>query len=122
MVLVKTSPRDRDDGCRGAARLGHDLGIRRDTYIEAVSLLGCERAALALLINAERDARNENRLTARCYFAGMTERACSWRIRLCRDLAIAKEYGKRRLRAVSDVAESIGDSQGCCFLVHDICR
>ena len=77
---------DWDDACRGAARLGHDLGIRRDTYIEAVSLLGREAAALALVITAERDARNEIRLTAGCYFAGMTERARTGQLDLNKSL------------------------------------
>lgn len=78
---------DWDDACRGAARLGHDLGIRRDTYIEAVSLLGREAAALALFITAERDARNEIRLTAGCYFAGMTERARTGQLDLNKSLS-----------------------------------
>jgi replication initiation protein RepC len=83
---VSSKTPDWDDACRGAARLGHDLGIRRDTYIEAVSLLGREGAALALFITAERDARNEIRLTAGCYFAGMTERARTGQLDLNKSL------------------------------------
>lgn len=84
---------DWDDACRGAARLGHDLGIRRDTYIEAVSLLGREGAAVALFITAERDSRNEIKRTAGCYFAGMTERARNSQLDLNKSL-----WGYRRAK------------------------
>lgn len=77
---------DWDDACRGADQLGRDLGIRRDTYIEAVSLLGREGAAVALFITAERDARNEIKRTAGCYFAGMTERARTGQLDLNKSL------------------------------------
>jgi len=77
---------DWDDACSGAARLGRDLGVRRETYVEAVTLLGREGAALALCITAERQARGEIRRTPGSYFAGMTERARTGQLDLARTL------------------------------------
>ena len=77
---------DWDDTYRAAVRLRHDLGIRGDTYVEAVSLLGREGAALAVFITAERDSRNEIRLSAGCYFAGMTEKARCGQLDLSKSL------------------------------------
>jgi len=58
-----------------AARLRHDLGIRTGTWVDAIDMLGRDGAAVAVMITAERYARNEIRLTAGAYFAGMVARA-----------------------------------------------
>lgn len=60
---------------RAAARLRHDLGIRTGTWVDALDQLGPDGASIAIMITAERDARNEIRLTAGAYFAGMVTRA-----------------------------------------------
>lgn len=60
---------------RAAARLRHDLGIRTGTWVDALDKLGSDAAAVAMMITAERGARNEIRLTAGAYFAGMVTRA-----------------------------------------------
>lgn len=58
-----------------AARLRQDLGIRSGTWVEAIDTLGRDGAAVAVMITAEREARNEIRLTAGAYYAGMIARA-----------------------------------------------
>ena len=60
---------------RAAARLRHDLGIRTGTWVDALDKLGSDAAAVAMMITAERGARNEIRRTAGAYFAGMVTRA-----------------------------------------------
>ncbi|RSV10465.1 hypothetical protein CA235_19020 [Sphingomonas sp. ABOLF] len=60
---------------RAAARLRNDLGIRTGTWVDALDQLGADGASIAVMITAERDARNEIRLTPGAYFAGMVTRA-----------------------------------------------
>lgn len=60
---------------RAAARLRHDLGIRTGTWVDALDQLGVDGAAIAVMITAERGAREEIRLTPGAYFAGMVTRA-----------------------------------------------
>ena len=60
---------------RAAARLRSDLGIRTGTWVDALDQLGPDGASVALMITAERDARDEIRLTPGAYFAGMVTRA-----------------------------------------------
>ena len=91
--IFKTSPRelaemfpttamylDRDrpswsDLHRAAARVRHDLGIRTGTWVDALDQLGADGASVAVMITAERGARDEIRLTPGAYFAGMVTRA-----------------------------------------------
>lgn len=58
-----------------AARLRHDLGIRTDTWVDAVERLGRDGAAVAMFITAERQARGDIRVTTGAYFAGMLAKA-----------------------------------------------
>lgn len=58
-----------------ASRLRHDLGIRIGTYVDALDKLGADGAAVAVMITAERHARDEIRQTAGAYFAGMVGKA-----------------------------------------------
>ena len=58
-----------------AARLRHDLGIRTDTWVDAVERLGRDGAAIAMFITAERQARGDIRVTTGAYFAGMLAKA-----------------------------------------------
>jgi len=58
-----------------ASRLRHDLGIRIGTYVDALDKLGPDGAAVAVMITAERHARDEIRQTAGAYFAGMIGKA-----------------------------------------------
>lgn len=70
--------RDRPDWIdlhRAAARLRHDLGIRTGTWVDALDQLGPDGASVAVMITAERGARDEIRLTPGAYFAGMVTRA-----------------------------------------------
>jgi replication initiation protein RepC len=70
--------RDRPDWVdlhRAAARLRHDLGIRTGTWVDALDQLGPDGASVAVMITAERGARDEIRLTPGAYFAGMVTRA-----------------------------------------------
>jgi replication initiation protein RepC len=60
---------------RATARLRNDLGIRTGTYVDALDKLGPDGAAVAIMITAERGARQEIRLTPGAYFAGMVTRA-----------------------------------------------
>lgn len=60
---------------RAAARLRNDLGIRSGTWVDALDQLGADGASVALMITAERQARDEIRLTPGAYFAGMVTRA-----------------------------------------------
>ena len=60
---------------RAAARLRNDLGIRTGTWVDALDQLGADGASVALMITAERQARDEIRLTPGAYFAGMVTRA-----------------------------------------------
>ena len=60
---------------RAAARLRHDLGIRTGCWIDALDKLGLDAAAVAVMITAERNARDEIRLTPGAYFAGMIGKA-----------------------------------------------
>ncbi|WP_242187129.1 plasmid replication protein RepC [Sphingomonas sp. CARO-RG-8B-R24-01] len=60
---------------RAAARLRTDLGIRTGTWVDALDQLGVDGASLAIMITAERQARDEIRLTPGAYFAGMVTRA-----------------------------------------------
>lgn len=60
---------------RAAARLRHDLGIRTGTWVDALDQLGPDGASVAIMITAERGARDEIRLTPGAYFAGMVTRA-----------------------------------------------
>lgn len=60
---------------RAAARLRHDLGIRTGTWVDALDRLGADGASIAVMITAERGARNEIRITPGAYFAGMMTRA-----------------------------------------------
>lgn len=58
-----------------ASRLRHDLGIRTGTWVDALDKLGPDGASVAIMITAERQARNEIRQTAGAYFAGMVLKA-----------------------------------------------
>ncbi len=60
---------------RAAARVRHDLGIRTGTWVDALDQLGADGASVAIMITAERGARDEIRLTPGAYFAGMVARA-----------------------------------------------
>ena len=60
---------------RAAARLRHDLGIRTGTWVDALDQLGSDAASIAIMITAERESRDEIRLTPGAYFAGMVTRA-----------------------------------------------
>ena len=60
---------------RAAARLRQDLGIRTGTWVDALDKLGPDGAAVAVMITAEREARDEIRQTAGAYFAGMIVKA-----------------------------------------------
>ncbi|WP_174278239.1 plasmid replication protein RepC [Sphingomonas bacterium] len=60
---------------RAAARLRHDLGIRTGCWVDALDKLGLDAAAVAVMITAERNARDEIRLTPGAYFAGMVGKA-----------------------------------------------
>ena len=60
---------------RAAARLRNDLGIRTGTWVDALDQLGADGASIAVMITAERGARDEIRLTPGAYFAGMVTRA-----------------------------------------------
>ena len=71
---------------RAAARLRHDLGIRTGTWIEALSELGADCAAVAMMITAERTTRNEIRQTAGAYFAGMVTKGKRNELDLARSL------------------------------------
>ena len=71
---------------RAAARLRHDLGIRTGTWIEALSELGADCAAVAIMITAERTTRNEIRQTAGAYFAGMVAKGKRNELDLARSL------------------------------------
>ncbi|MGT2516685.1 replication initiation protein RepC (plasmid) [Sphingomonas panni] len=74
MYLTEARPRW-PDVHNAAARLRHDLGIRSGTWVDAIDTLGRDGAAVAVMITAEREARNEIRLTAGAYYAGMVARA-----------------------------------------------
>ncbi|MEG8041279.1 plasmid replication protein RepC [Sphingomonas sp. LR60] len=58
-----------------AVRLRTDLGIRTDTWVDAVERLGRDEAAIAMFITAERQARGDIRVTTGAYFAGMLAKA-----------------------------------------------
>ena len=58
-----------------ASRLRHDLGIRTGTWVDALDKLGPDGASVAIMITAERQARNEIRQTPGAYFAGMVVKA-----------------------------------------------
>lgn len=60
---------------RAAGRLRNDLGIRTGTWLDALDRLGTDGASIAVMITAERGAREEIRLTPGAYFAGMVTRA-----------------------------------------------
>jgi replication initiation protein RepC len=60
---------------RAAGRLRHDLGIRTSCWVDALDKLGLDAAAVAVMITAERNARDEIRLTPGAYFAGMVGKA-----------------------------------------------
>jgi len=69
-----------------ASRLRHDLGIRISTYVDALDRLGPDSAAVAVMITAERQARDEIRSTAGAYFAGMVGKAKRDELDLARSL------------------------------------
>jgi replication initiation protein RepC len=69
-----------------AARLRHDLGIRLDTYLDSLDRLGPDDTAVAVMITAERHARDEIRRTAGAYFAGMIAKAKRGELDLARSL------------------------------------
>ena len=69
-----------------AARLRHDLGIRTGTWVDALDKLGPDGAAVAVMITAEREARDEIRQTAGAYFAGMVVKAKRDELDLSRSL------------------------------------
>ena len=71
---------------RAAARLRHDLGIRSGTWVDALDQLGADGASIAVMITAERGARDEIRLTPGAYFAGMVTRAHRGELDLARSL------------------------------------
>lgn len=58
-----------------AAKLRHALGVRTSTWVDALDKLGPDGATVALMITAEREARDEIRQTAGAYFAGMVVKA-----------------------------------------------
>lgn len=60
---------------RAASRLRHDLGIRIGTYVDALDKIGADGAAVAIMITAERNSRDEIRSTPGAYFAGMVGKA-----------------------------------------------
>lgn len=74
MYLTEARP-SWSDAHNAAARLRQDLGIRSGTWVDAIDTLGRDGAAVAVMITAEREARNEIRLTAGAYYAGMITRA-----------------------------------------------
>ncbi len=69
-----------------ASRLRHDLGIRIGTYVDALDRLGPDSAAIAVMITAERHARDEIRSTPGAYFAGMVGKARRDELDLARSL------------------------------------
>ena len=71
---------------RAAARVRHDLGIRTGTWVDALDQLGADGASVAVMITAERGARDEIRLTPGAYFAGMVTRARRGELDLSRSL------------------------------------
>jgi replication initiation protein RepC len=74
-MYVTTSRVGWPDLHAAAARLRHDLGIRTDTWVDAVERLGRDGAAIAMFITAERQARGDIRVTTGAYFAGMLAKA-----------------------------------------------
>jgi replication initiation protein RepC len=68
------------------ARLRHDLGIRVNTYVDALDRLGPDGTAVALMITAERHARAEIRQTPGAYFTGMVAKAKCQELDLARSL------------------------------------
>lgn len=58
-----------------AARLRHDLGIRADTWVDALDQLGRDDATIALFVTAERQARGDIRHSAGAYLTGMLTKA-----------------------------------------------
>lgn len=74
-MYVKTERPGWADLHHAASRLRHDLGIRTGTWVDALDKLGPDGASVAIMITAERQARNEIRQTAGAYFAGMVVKA-----------------------------------------------
>lgn len=71
---------------RAAAPLRNALGIRTGTWVDALDCLGPDAATVALMVTAEREVRNEIRLTAGAYFAGMVAKARRGELDLARSL------------------------------------
>lgn len=71
---------------RAATRLRHDLGIRAGTWVDALDQLGADGASVAVMITAERQSRDEIRLTPGAYFAGMVTRAHRGELDLAKSL------------------------------------
>ena len=71
---------------RAAARLRHDLGIRAGTWVDALDKLGPDGATVAVMITAEREARDQIRQTPGAYFTGMIGKASRDELDLGRSL------------------------------------
>lgn len=74
-MYVGTSRPGWPDLHNAAAKLRHVLGVRTGTWVDALDKLGLDGATVALMITAEREARDEIRQTAGAYFAGMVVKA-----------------------------------------------
>lgn len=85
MYVTEQRPRW-SDLHRAAGTLRHALGIRTGTWVDALDCLGPDAATIALMVTAERESRNEIRLTAGAYFAGMVSKARKGELDLAKSL------------------------------------
>ena len=86
-AMYVTAPRPKwSDLHRAAGTLRHALGVRTGTWVDALDCLGPDAATIALMVTAERESRNEIRLTAGAYFAGMVSKARKGELDLAKSL------------------------------------
>lgn len=74
-VYVQAARPGWNDLHNAASKMRHMLGIRTGTWVDALDKLGLDGATVAVMITAEREARDEIRQTAGAYFAGMVVKA-----------------------------------------------
>ncbi|WP_267381475.1 MULTISPECIES: plasmid replication protein RepC [unclassified Sphingomonas] len=86
-AMYVSAPRPKwSDLHRVAGTLRHALGVRTGTWVDALDCLGPDAATVALMVTAERESRNEIRLTAGAYFAGMVSKARKGELDLAKSL------------------------------------
>lgn len=86
-AMYVTAPRPKwSDLHRAAGSLRHALGVRTGTWVDALDCLGPDAATIAMMVTAERESRNEIRLTAGAYFAGMVSKARRGELDLAKSL------------------------------------